>query len=79
MFEPNKLFSFYHKYLFKVWTVYLQINKVKYNVDWEITRNYEKLWIVWSQFFRASHHSHRVKESTFEVFLPKKISENLAK
>jgi hypothetical protein len=31
--------------------VYLQINKVKYDVDWEIMITYEKLKIVGSQFF----------------------------
>ena len=31
-------------------TVYLQINTVKYNADWEITNIYENLQIVWSQF-----------------------------
>ncbi len=31
--------------------MYLQINTVKYDTDWEITNTYENLQIVWSQFF----------------------------
>ncbi len=31
--------------------MYLQINTVKYNADWEITNIYENLQIVWSHFF----------------------------
>jgi hypothetical protein len=31
--------------------VFLQINMVKYNVDWEITNIYENLQKVWSHFF----------------------------
>ncbi len=31
--------------------MYLQINMVKYNADWEITNIYENLQIVQSQFF----------------------------
>ncbi len=31
-------------------TVYLQINTVKYNADWEIMNIYENLQIVWSHF-----------------------------
>jgi hypothetical protein len=31
--------------------MYLQINKVKYDADWEIKNIYENLQIVWSQFF----------------------------
>jgi hypothetical protein len=32
-------------------TVFVQINTVKYDTDWEMTNTYEKLQIVWSQFF----------------------------
>ncbi len=32
-------------------TVYLQINTVKYDADWEITNIYKNLQIVQSQFF----------------------------
>ncbi len=32
-------------------TVYLKINMVKYNADWEIMNTYENLQIVQSQFF----------------------------
>ncbi len=31
--------------------MFLQINMVKYDADWEITNIYENLQIVWSQFF----------------------------
>ncbi len=31
--------------------MYVQINMVKYNANWEITNTYENLQIVWSQFF----------------------------
>ena len=31
--------------------MYLQINMVKYDADWEIMNIYENLQIVWSQFF----------------------------
>ncbi len=31
--------------------MYLQLNMVKYDADWEITNIYENLQIVWSQFF----------------------------
>jgi hypothetical protein len=31
--------------------MYLQINTIKYDTDWEITNTYENLQIVWSQFF----------------------------
>ncbi len=34
-----------------IWTIYLQINMVKYDAEQEITITYETLWIVWSQFF----------------------------
>jgi hypothetical protein len=37
--------------LSNIWTVYLWINTVKYNGDWEITITYENLHIVQSQFF----------------------------
>ncbi len=32
-------------------TIYLQINMVKYDADWEIMNTYKNLQIVWSQFF----------------------------
>jgi hypothetical protein len=32
-------------------TVYLQINMVKYDANWEITNTYKNLQIVWFQFF----------------------------
>ncbi len=31
--------------------IYLQINTVKYDADWEIMNTYENLQIVWLQFF----------------------------
>ena len=31
--------------------MYLQINTVKYDADWEIMNIYENLQILWSQFF----------------------------
>ncbi len=31
--------------------MYLQINMIKYNTDWEIMNTYENLQIVRSQFF----------------------------
>ncbi len=30
--------------------MYLKINMVKYDTNWEIMNIYENLWIVWSQF-----------------------------
>ncbi len=35
----------------KILKVYLQMNTVKYYVDCKIAINYDKLQIVWSQFF----------------------------
>ncbi len=50
--------------------VYLQINTVKYNVDWEIMITYEKLWIVWSQFFHqfANIHLYLVNNKKLLVY-----------
>jgi hypothetical protein len=31
--------------------MYLQINTIKYDTDWEITNTYENLQIIRSQFF----------------------------
>ncbi len=32
-------------------TMYLQINTVKYDANWEIMNTYDNLQIVWSQFY----------------------------
>ena len=37
--------------------MYLQINTVKYDADWEITNTYENLQIVWSQFLKSGSFS----------------------
>ena len=36
--------------------MYLQINTVKYNADWEITIIYENLQTVWSQLFTDGYY-----------------------
>ena len=40
-----------------IWTVFLQINTAKYNVDREITNIYENLQIVWSHFSLILYYS----------------------
>ncbi len=53
----NELFIIFIAKFSKSWTyevttiVYLQINTVKYDADWEIMNIYENLQIAWSQFF----------------------------
>jgi hypothetical protein len=37
--------------------VYLQINMIKYDADWEIMNIYENLQIVSSQFFTEMYYS----------------------
>jgi len=34
--------------------VYLQINMIKYNVDWEILSIFKNFWILWSHFLEYS-------------------------